>query len=242
MAMHGLFLEAERCPDGVELVAQDERGQKIADGARPFRYRTERRELFRLELENLEHPVVLDFVNAFDPSRVDFGPSTLVKPDKNRPAAFLSKYGFPAGNRHVAGSIYELARLFWHWLHEAGAFVPGEDDLTQHNRGAALKAINDAVSSVGHTLNLLPLFDLKSDSGAPRMLLKCPNLDTFMVMEVAMVAMNGVRWSLCDHCEDIILTGPLTGHRSHAKYCSSRCRVAAMRARNAQSANTKQGD
>jgi hypothetical protein len=36
----------------------------------------------------------------------------------------------------------------------------------------------------------------------------------------------------CDHCGGVYWTGHRTGRRSHAKYCSDRCRVAAMRARN----------
>lgn len=35
----------------------------------------------------------------------------------------------------------------------------------------------------------------------------------------------------CLNCEVTIVTGTGTGRRSHAKYCSDRCRVAAMRKR-----------
>jgi hypothetical protein len=35
----------------------------------------------------------------------------------------------------------------------------------------------------------------------------------------------------CAHCGAAYLTGPGTGHRSHRRYCSDACRVAAMRER-----------
>jgi hypothetical protein len=64
------------------------------------------------------------------------------------------------------------------------------------------------------------------------LLFACDSLETFMIMEIAMAATLGAKLGECDHCGDAFLTGPLTGRRSHAKYCSARCRVAAMRARN----------
>jgi hypothetical protein len=69
------------------------------------------------------------------------------------------------------------------------------------------------------------------------MLLKCSSLTNFMKMEIAMAAMHGAKLATCEHCGAVFLTGPLTGRRSHAKYCSDRCRVAAMRARNKGGAN-----
>ena len=70
------------------------------------------------------------------------------------------------------------------------------------------------------------------------MLLECPHLTQFMTMEIAMIAMHGAKLGTCEHCGAVFLTGPLTGRRSHAKYCSDRCRVAAMRARNAAKSAT----
>jgi hypothetical protein len=69
------------------------------------------------------------------------------------------------------------------------------------------------------------------------MLLKCDHLATFMKMETALAATQGAKLGSCGHCEDVFLTGPLTGRRSHAVYCSSRCRMAAMRLRNAGGTN-----
>jgi hypothetical protein len=99
----------------------------------------------------------------------------------------------------------------------------------------ALHAINSSLARY-RLLNLQPAFDLAGEGGAPRMLLRCEDLMQFMTMEIAMVAMHGAKLAECEHCKDVFLTGPLTGRRSHAKYCSARCRVAAMRARNAANA------
>jgi hypothetical protein len=52
-------------------------------------------------------------------------------------------------------------------------------------------------------------------------------------LEVRLAAEKGCKLARCANCNDGFLTGPLTGRRSHAKYCSDRCRVAAMRARQA---------
>ncbi|AWM23719.1 hypothetical protein AOX55_0000439 [Sinorhizobium fredii CCBAU 25509] len=70
-------------------------------------------------------------------------------------------------------------------------------------------------------------------AGSMRFVLKADTLYDFMVMEVAAIHEAGAAAASCEHCGKIFLTGPLTGRRSHAKYCSDRCRVAAMRARNA---------
>jgi len=65
------------------------------------------------------------------------------------------------------------------------------------------------------------------------MLLKTKTLRSFMVMEMAMIVGHGVLAHKCENCATIFLTGPLTWRRAHARFCSDRCRVAAMRARQA---------
>lgn len=70
-------------------------------------------------------------------------------------------------------------------------------------------------------------------AGATRFVLEADTLFDFLIMEIAAIHAAGAVATSCEHCRKIFLTGPLTGRRSHAKYCSDRCRVAAMRARNA---------
>lgn len=104
---------------------------------------------------------------------------------------------------------------------------------TGPNQADTLRAINESLGQAMR-IDLTPTFELEAETGVPRMLLKCNDLWHFMAMEIAMIAMQGAKLATCEHCGDIFLTGSLTGRRSHAKYCSARCRVAAMRARNAE--------
>ena len=51
--------------------------------------------------------------------------------------------------------------------------------------------------------------------------------------QIAMAAMHGAKLATCEHWRCISHWSALNAaRRSHAKYCSDRCRVAAMRARN----------
>lgn len=69
--------------------------------------------------------------------------------------------------------------------------------------------------------------------GAPRLVLETDSLEGFMTLELAAAIEAGVTAVTCDHCDKLFLFGPFTGRRSHGRFCSDRCRVAAMRARNA---------
>jgi hypothetical protein len=57
--------------------------------------------------------------------------------------------------------------------------------------------------------------------------------DDYMALEIATAVEAGATMTACRHCDRRFLFGPHTGRRSHAKYCSDRCRVAAARRRNA---------
>src|SRR3569833_1145357 len=74
----------------------------------------------------------------------------------------------------------------------------------------------------------------RAGKGSPRMVLKARSLMDTMLMECMAVAEHGARFAKCENCGDVFLTGPLTWRRSHARFCSDKCRVAAMRARNAK--------
>jgi hypothetical protein len=221
--MYGLSLRTERCPDGVEL---RDYGGKITETSRSrgkwFLYRTERRELLQLEIQNLESPVVVQFVNARDDV-------SLVK--------FFSKYGLLLEPDLRGGEDRG------HYL----TFTGCRDELRKvlaevggPNHVDALNAINEEIEFQGN-IELNPMFDLAGENGRPRMLLRAHTLHVFMFMEAAMVAMNGARVFTCEYCGDIFLIGPLTGRRSHSRFCSDRCRVAAMRARNAKRAKSGKG-
>jgi hypothetical protein len=225
--MLGLILETRRCPDGFELASRDVRvtdyqhGTDWIEHKERFLSRTERREPLRVELRNLEAPAVLQFVNARDDGAI---------------SRFLSKYGWLSEEENPRyapyGSEYELVstsqKQFRLWLTSAGAGNPVEAV-----RGLLGEHYYEGIDFPGlGKIELEPTFHLPAEGGPPQMLLNCSDLTNFMKMEIAMVAMHGVKLATCEQCHDFFLTGPLTGRRSHAKYCSDRCRVAALRARN----------
>jgi hypothetical protein len=237
--MYGLTIELERCADGVELVELDElempadayarETEPDEPSARPemvFRYRTERRETYLKTIENLESPIVVTFVNATD--------------DRKR-QLFFKQFGLGTPVDHTIWNRPYRARLvlaralkrsdtlehqskYRELLHIIG----GEDRI------AAMTAINSTIGNrVGAENNLIPTFHLAGPHGTPQLLLKSASLLGFMKMEMAMIASNGARVGECEKCSAMFVTGPMTGRRSSAIYCSDRCRVAAMRARQA---------
>jgi hypothetical protein len=244
--MYGLTIELKRCVDGVELVEMEmpqaleslsvdlRRSAKIEMKATQpppemvFRCRTDRHEPCVRTIEDLESPVVVAFVNATD--------------DKKR-QLFFGQFGLGT----------ETDKLVWnrgpYRTHKATVGVLSRADTVEHqaqckellriaggdDRAAAQAAVNSAIGGIGATgLNgLTPVLHLADPRGASRLLLKSDSLLGFMRMEIAMVVANGARSAECEKCNTMFITGPLTGRRSHARFCSDRCRVAAMRARNA---------
>jgi hypothetical protein len=93
--------------------------------------------------------------------------------------------------------------------------------------GGNLNWINNMIS----TPMVKPLV-LRLDGGS-RLVLEATNLIPFMCLEIAAAFEAGAQLTSCQHCSKSILFGPSTGRRSHGKYCGDRCRVAAMRTRNA---------
>jgi len=70
--------------------------------------------------------------------------------------------------------------------------------------------------------------------GASRLVLIATSTADFMHMELATAFEAGAKMADCAHCGRFFLFGPHTGRRSHGRFCADRCRVAAMRARNAK--------
>jgi hypothetical protein len=219
--MIGLLYESTRCPDGVELVAE---GLK----KKWFRYRSDRRVPIRLELTNLENPVVIAFVNA--------------KSDDDL-AQFFSRFGFHHQYHQLDGQPEDksfaafMGNTAWaltfqqscfHGLRATRDFA---DEPDREDREKAMAAITDLFEDpMGGFFPSLTF----GDDGLPRMLLRASTLADFMRMEIAQVVLHGAKVTACDHCASAFLTGPLTWRRSHAVYCSDRCRVAAMLVRNAR--------
>ena len=130
------------------------------------------------------------------------------------------------------------------------AHLPAAPTVWHHIQAArtnteALLRTAGSGDSVAAWLNIGPVLEgyrsfawaptptLPPNQELPQLTLRAKSLQGLMLMETAFVATNGARVTDCERCGKTFLTGPLTGRRSHAKYCSDRCRVAAMRLRNA---------
>ena len=197
-------LETSRFRDGHQILG----GELVA--------RSSERETVIIEAPNLENPICLKFINCRSES--DF-------------AVFYSRFG-------------DLERVTLQDLKRTRAVMHGvmQVALTSANKVAFFGApgteptpwpefqdemLRISLSEVALTPEL-PLLD-----GIPRLRLKAAKLTDFMWVEVALAVEVSARSTNCAHCGTIYLTGALTGRRGHAKFCSDRCRVAAMRVRNA---------
>ena len=213
--MYGFSVQINRCPDGVELVTLPAiHGAGIAS-SRPeltvFSYRTDRRESDVLEFVDLENPVVIDFANATD--------------DERR-LGFFDRFGLTVPEPWVVyEQVLQNQMALLKWLQIAG----GKD------LAAAMAAVNNAFAG-SRGLNLRPSMRLAGPRSSPHIHLRAPSLLIYMFLEMATAVALGARVAACEKCGRVFLTGPLTGRRSHAQYCSDRCRVAAMRARNREHA------
>jgi hypothetical protein len=103
-------------------------------------------------------------------------------------------------------------------------------------RSAAIRLMLD--NSLG-SVNLLLAgsevysVELLRIEGAKRLVLVATRTNDYMALEIATAWEAGATMTACQHCDRRFLFGPHTGRRSHAKYCSDRCRVAAARLRKA---------
>lgn len=128
---------------------------------------------------------------------------------------FVNRFGFPREwpFDHVAAQ-HEAVRLL-------GSLISLSVSASPQKRAGAVRMVLDA-------LEVRPVFD---ETGG-RFVLQASDLMGFMAMEVVHAHDAGVALTQCAHCQKYFLTGPKTNRRSTATYCSDRCRVAAMRARN----------
>lgn len=211
--MQPLSVEWERCPDGVEII---DRGP--APAAEPnktrisgphglwLKARSDRRAPVVYEMQNLENPVVMHFLNARTPDDM---------------AAFHSRFG-------MRGAFSEES------LEDCFQARNNLMNFLAHSTTSQIAQATEVVNLLLEEVQLRPTFDFSGPGKKPVITLHPKLLWHFMAMEIATAASHGAEISQCENCGKFFLTGPLTGRRSHAKYCSDRCRVAAMRKRNAE--------
>jgi hypothetical protein len=234
-----LFLDWERCPDGVELVVEDipppakaatgsalhvqnisfakaiRFGPRIAE--RFARFRSDRRETLHLDLDGLSEPLVLQLIAA------DSDDDLL---------EFMSRFGLlsepefgPAGDgtynlisKPAVAMQFEAAKSMQLALHDTFHVSRAQPEL-------AWQMFNRIRSSV--RLELRP----RSGGYPPRLVMRPRWLFDFLVAEAAMILSSDAKVVSCAHCAKFFTAGSASGKRRGAIYCSPRCRVAAVRAR-----------
>lgn len=174
-----------------------------------LRARSERTDPVTYEIADLEDPVVLRLMNC--------------RTDEDC-IAFVSRFGSPLRFNDAVLSL-TLIRAMAEGLRTQALSTIGKH-LAPDERAYF---VNEAISNV----TLRPAYVYSEETGRGRLILEADTLHAFMMMEHLAAHEAGAVATSCEHCDRLFLTGPLTGRRSHAKYCSDRCRVAAMRARNA---------
>lgn len=243
--MQPLIYEGVTCPDGVEIVYEgsnaaretaaavaaktrsDAQASQLEDylGA-AFRYRSDRRIPVRIERANLEDPVVIAFVNAATDAELQtlFSRYGLLHPRWLVPRLLFEQS--PGATDQAAtgyGYIRDMQKHLLTALEDAGTDW--------------IKGRSNAVLETSERVAVTPFLAFGGHGNRPVLSLKMDNLEDFMMMECMLIAEQGARLTKCEHCHDAFLTGPLTWRRSHARFCSDRCRVAAMRARNTKRGN-----
>lgn len=202
-----LFL-TQRCIDGVHEVEHGPPPRTdvtvLGKFGAFYADRSDRLAALTLTAIDLEDPIVQHFFNAFTPERA---------------TAFLSRFGHLYPGVDTLRTSFEALRLELAastWSALSSAISEQTAALTEISRSVRLK-VSAAVWGE-----------------RPRLQLECRNLYEFMCMEVASAAEAGAMMQACERCERTFFTGPLTGRRSSAKFCSDRCRVAASRHRTPQ--------
>ncbi|MEF2559044.1 hypothetical protein VQ044_23005 [Aurantimonas sp. C2-5-R2] len=164
-----------------------------------------------LESIDLENPLALQYVNTKTPeARI----------------AFMERYGFLDEGIVGADGIEE-------WP------VEWVEDRHEGLCHALTKSFGKSVAEKSTDLNnLLQSAPLKTSvefagDGKGRMVFHPKSLLHLMCLEVTTAAINDVDLARCANCNAAFFTGRMAHRRIDAKFCSDRCRVAAMRKRNA---------
>lgn len=209
--MIGLSLEWERPLDGAELAFDT--GEWAHIGV--IRARSARFAPVHLTAAHFEDPVSVSFVNARDDEAL---------------IAFSARYGIPAQPSPVMRPNKEGQPRDGAALPLVTALRGEVEDILWADLGRVehVAQINDLIASAA----IRARFDYVD--GRHRLLFRPSTLADFLLLEAALAREAGAVARQCEHCGKAFLTGPLTARRSTARYCSDRCRVAAMRARNTE--------
>lgn len=165
---------------------------------------------------DLEDPLFVRLVNCATPAER---------------AALVERFGWRDGaGDPTDAEIDELARhleLVAEFLLDPLGASLGDEAGAQELREAGPEILRIMLEDVAAK----PRF--RERGGTKRFVFEVTTLTDFTVLEVAAAVEAKASGRRCEHCNNMFLYGPLTGRRSHGKYCGDRCRVAAMRVRKA---------
>jgi hypothetical protein len=218
-------LDLQRCPDGVEIVADFspfpvQKGTTPLSLASPpephYVFRSTRREQAHETLDSIENIIALRFVNARSEDDLK---------------AFFFRFGmlisdWPAAVEDVGRRQARMTDAIDRMLGEASGV----------SRATTLELVRDALAQ----LSLSPRVHLGHNNGVT-VELGVRSLWQFMFLEVVMASACGARLHYCQRCGKGFMTGPLTGRRGQAKFCSDPCRVASFRKKR-KSQDEQQGE
>lgn len=200
-------LNWQRPLDGAEVIS--DLGPDGDPDLRPIRARSKRMEPVTHRIETLENPIALHFVNCL--SDADF-------------VAFLSRFGMLDGPSFTGETSCNV-----NYLRSNKDEILEILDLWRHpNSVRKIQYVNNLMKYV----TLRPTFEC-TDTGSNHLMVEPESLLDLMMMEAVFAVEVGTKLARCARCSKAYLFGPMTGRRSHSVYCSDRCRVAAMRTRNA---------
>jgi hypothetical protein len=138
-------------------------------------------------------------------------------------AKFIRSYGFPgSGEEDDIETMARLSEEMEQSLEICGA--------------SAIEKLEHARELVNRIDYLKPAIELDDDHDVPRLVTSVITLAELMRLEVIFAFEVGASFQRCEHCGSGFLTGPTTKRRSSSKFCDDRCRVAALRRRNAAQA------
>ncbi|WEX77987.1 hypothetical protein PYH37_002831 [Sinorhizobium numidicum] len=215
--MYMISLDWRRPSDGVEVVPANTLLPDILGDAQLVRAKTDRKSLIPFRVKSLEDPMALRLVNARNIDAL---------------ASFTSRFGMPAPPDYKADREWMLVPLLESLREELeeGLQLTNADE----DSGRALWA-----ERYLRNVSFYPAFEHSEDAKRQKLVFKPSSLADLMFCEVAFALEAGAKLRHCEHCGSVFLTGHLTGRRASAVYCSDRCRVAALRAKNSASAKPK---
>jgi hypothetical protein len=216
-----LELDWDRCPDGYEIVDYGEAdpnapmisGVLTGKYVRPI---SDRREPVHRRIEDLGDALVLNLVRWME----------------RAPMKFIREHGLfgygllcTSGLDEMPLDDIQAMRQHLHMLIQAKTEKwSAETVALMTNRGDARLG------------TLTPALTPQSDQGPLSLTLRVSNLYHFLRTEALLILTSEHRLMLCAHCSTPFLAGTCrgsAGKRLDAKTCSTRCRVAAHRARQA---------